>query len=96
MAQAGRFLLRKQRSTEGISLLEEEAWRPSSPVRSAALCRRAPVQSGQYQDRLGDRFLLISNNPQPLPTLGQIPADIVAVEKETEGLLSDIYGVGCQ
>jgi len=32
--------------------------------------------------------------PQPLRTLGEIAADILALEKETEGLLGEIIGIG--
>ena len=32
--------------------------------------------------------------PKPLRTLEEISADILAVEKEAEGLLGDILGVG--
>lgn len=34
--------------------------------------------------------------PQPLRTLEEIRADILALEKETEGLLSEIIGGGCK
>ena len=34
--------------------------------------------------------------PQPMRTLDEIRADILALEKETEGLLSEIVGGGGQ
>jgi type I restriction enzyme M protein len=36
----------------------------------------------------------VSFNPKPLRTLEEVGADIVALEKETEGLLQEIVGDG--
>jgi hypothetical protein len=53
--------------------------------------RRRLVQPGQRQDRLRG-FTRYFHKPQPRRTLEEIRADILALEKETEGLLSEIIG----
>jgi|SRR5665648_54581 len=60
--------------------------------RGAAPRRRRLVRARQRQDRLRGQLHPLLYKPQPLRTLEEIRADILALEKETEGLLGEIIG----
>ena len=82
------------RDTEQIPLLEEggiEAFlqREVLPHASDAWYDPASVKTG-YEISFTRYFY----KPQPLRTLEEIRADILALEKETEGLLGEIIGTG--
>ena len=84
------------RDTEQVPLLEEggiEAFvrREVLPYASDAWYRPAGVKIG-YEISFTRYFY----KPQPMRTLAEIRADILALEKETEGLLSEIVGGGGQ
>ena len=80
------------RDTEQVSLLEEggiEAFleREVLPYASDAWYTRESVKVG-YEISFTRHFY----KPQPMRSLEEIRADILALEKETEGLLSEIVG----
>ena len=82
------------RDTEQVSLLEEggiEAFirREVLPYTSDAWIKEDATKIG-YEVSFTRHFY----KPQPLRTLEEISADILAIEKEAEGLLSDIIGTG--
>jgi type I restriction enzyme M protein len=82
------------RDTEQVPLLEEggiEAFleREVLPFAPDAWCVPDSVKTG-YEISFTRYFY----KPQPLRTLEEIRADILAVEKETEGLLEEILGGG--
>jgi type I restriction enzyme M protein len=82
------------RDTEQISLLEEggiDAFlrREVLPHAADAWYDPASVRTG-YEISFTRYFY----KPQPLRTLAEIRADILALEAETEGLLSEIIGEG--
>jgi len=80
------------RDTEQVPLLEEggiEAFitREVSPYALGAWFLGSSVKTG-YEVNFNRYF----HKPQPLRSLEEIRADILALEKETEGLLSEIVG----
>jgi type I restriction enzyme M protein len=80
------------RDTEQVPLMEEggvEAFlrREVLPYAKDAWFDAASVRTGY-----GISFTRYFYNPTPLRTLAEIRADIVALEKETEGLLGEIIG----
>jgi type I restriction enzyme M protein len=84
------------RDTEQVSLLEDggiEAFLRREVLPHAANSWYVPdgVKTG-YEISFTRYFY----KPQPLRTLEEIRADIVALEKETEGLLGEIIGGGTQ
>jgi type I restriction enzyme M protein len=52
------------------------------------------VRARQRQDGYEISFTRYFYKPRPLRTLEEIRAEILAIEKETEGLLSEILGGG--
>ena len=82
------------RDTEQIPLLEEggiEAFvrREVLPYAPDAWVDNAKTQIG-YEISFNRYFY----KPQPMRTLKEITSDILALEKETEGLLGEIIGKG--
>ena len=80
------------RDTEQIPLQEEggiDAFlrREVLPYAADAWCQRDSVKIG-YEISFTRYFY----NPKPMRTLEEIRADILALEKETEGLLGEIMG----
>ena len=59
----------------------------------APRARRLGGQDG-YEDRLEISFTRYLYEPQPLRSLEEIRADILALERETEGLLVQIVEAG--
>ena len=82
------------RDTEQVPLLGQAASRPSSVAR----CYRTRRTRGSRKTlpRSATRFPFTRHfyKPQPLRTLDEIRANILALEKETEGLLTEIIGGG--
>ncbi len=79
------------RDTEQVPLLEEggiEAFLRREVLPHAADAWYVPVKTG-YEISFTRYFY----KPQPLRTLEEIRADILALEKETEGLLGEIIGM---
>ena len=81
------------RDTEQIPLREEggiEAFlrREVLPYATDAWCQPDSVKTG-YEISFNRYFY----KPQPMRTLKEIRADILALEQETEGLLGEIIGV---
>ena len=82
------------RDTEQVPLLEEggiEALirREVLPYAADAWCDPASIRIG-YEIS----FMRYFYKPQLLRTLNEIRADIISLERETEGLLYEIIGVG--
>ena len=84
----------EQRDTEQIPLMEEGG------IEAFLRCEVLPhVPDAWYDESNVKTGYEVSFNryfykPQPLRTLEEIRADIMALEKETEGLLSEIIGGG--
>jgi hypothetical protein len=82
------------RDTEQVPLLEEggiEAF-----LRREVLPHAADAWYDEHSVKIGYEisFNRYFYKPQPLRTLDEIRSDILAVEKETEGLLAEIVGGG--
>ena len=80
------------RDTEQIPLLEEGGIdgflsREVLPYADDAWCQPNKVKIG-YEISFNRHFY----KPKPMRTLGEIRADIMALEQETEGLLAEILG----
>ena len=81
------------RDTEQVPLLEDGRHRGLHPPRGAA-ARAGCLVSTRTSVKIGYEisFTRYFYKPQPLRTLEEIRADILALETETEGLLAEIIG----
>ena len=80
------------RDTEQVPLLRRRRHRGLPPTRGAPLRPGRLVRGIQRQNRLRNQLHPLLLQAKPLRPLEEIRADILALEKETEGLLEEIIG----